>query len=91
MLNLFILFFRMKVLLSLLFVGLVAGSEDYKMIKSWSMMKAGEHCWGSENFRLKTIKMKRAVAECSQTDAPELELPPFRFGTKQYHNTKLTL
>ena len=70
----------MKVLLSLCLVGLVAGGgEEYRMMKNWMKMKAEESCWGPENAKIWTVKMKKAAAECSDTDAPELELPPFRF------------
>jgi len=73
---------RMRALISLCLVGLVAGGggggEEYRMMKNWMKMKAVESCWGEENAKVWTVKMKKAVAECSETDAPELDLPPFR-------------
>ena len=41
-------------------------------------MKAQESCWGEENMKLYTVNLKQAIAKCSQLDAPELSLPPFR-------------
>merc|ERR1719232_949481 len=35
------------------------------------------------------VNMKKAVAKCSQQDAPELNLPPFR-NTYRFINTMLT-
>ena len=52
--------------------------EDYKMFMKWAKTKAMEACWGEENMKLHTLNMKKAVAKCMQTDAPEVELPPFR-------------
>merc|ERR1711990_906991 len=37
-----------------------------------------ESCWGSENIKLYTVEMKKAIAKCSHEDAPELSLPPYR-------------
>jgi len=62
-------------------VGLAAGGgggRENKFIKAWMNLKVGEDCWGEENTRIRMIQYKKAVAECTQTDAPELELPPFR-------------
>merc|ERR1712130_199372 len=41
-------------------------------------MKAMESCWGSENIKMYTVEMKKAIAKCSHEDAPELSLPPYR-------------
>ena len=41
-------------------------------------MKAFESCWGEDNVKLYTVNLKQAIAKCSQVDAPELSLPPFR-------------
>merc|ERR1712212_446341 len=37
-----------------------------------------ESCWGSENMKMYTVEMKKAIAKRSHEDAPELSLPPFR-------------
>jgi len=71
--------FKMKFLLVLCLLGLVAGSEDYKMFMKWAKTKAMESCWGEENMKLLTLNMKKAVSKCLQEDAPELDLPPFRY------------
>merc|ERR1711950_4787 len=44
----------------------------------WMKMKAMESCWGSENMKLYTVELKKAIAKCSNEDAPELSLPPYR-------------
>merc|ERR1712176_770215 len=41
--------FKMKFLLVLCLLGLVAGSEDYKMFMKWAKTKAMESCWGEDN------------------------------------------
>jgi len=68
----------MKFLLLCLVVAVNAGGEDWKMFSKWAKTKAMEACWGEENMKLHTLNMKKAVAKCMQTDAPEVELPPFR-------------
>merc|ERR1711972_954003 len=70
--------FKMKFLLVLCLLGLVAGSEDYKMFMKWAKTKAMESCWGEDNMKIYTVNMKKAIAKCNQVDAPELELPPYR-------------
>merc|ERR1712088_543439 len=47
-----------------------------------------ESCWGSENMKLYTVEMKRAIAKCSNEDAPELSLPPFR-SSYRFVNTMI--
>merc|ERR1712080_714581 len=37
-----------------------------------------EKCWGEDNMRNYMVEIKKALAKCQQTDAPELELPIFR-------------
>merc|ERR1719500_2325823 len=37
-----------------------------------------ESCWGAENMKQYTVEMKKAIAKCSNEDAPELSLPPYR-------------
>jgi len=49
-----------------------------KMMSQWVQMKAMESCWGAENMRQYTVEMKKAIAKCSNQDAPELSLPPYR-------------
>merc|ERR1711971_1429744 len=49
-----------------------------KMMSQWIQMKAMESCWGAENMRQYTVEMKKAIAKCSNQDAPELSLPPYR-------------
>merc|ERR1711970_773882 len=48
------------------------------MVKMWTKMKAHEACWGEENTKQYTVKMKKAIAKCTQQDAPELQLPIYR-------------
>merc|ERR1719278_1005177 len=45
----------------------------------WAKGKAMESCWGEDNMKLLTLNMKKAVSKCMQEDAPELDLPPFRY------------
>merc|ERR1711887_449283 len=85
---------KMKVLAVLLLCGLSAAWKDpaqsqHEMYQSWVGMKAMESCWGEENIKTQTINLKLAVAQCSQQDAPELSLPPFRSPYK-FINTLLT-
>merc|ERR1712193_400165 len=70
---------KMKVLLVLAVVAAVSAhsGEDYKMFMKWG--KAMESCWGEDNMKLLTLNMKKAVSKCMQEDAPELDLPPFRY------------
>merc|ERR1712066_164902 len=76
----------MKFLLTLCLLGLVAGSEDYKMFMKWAKTKAMESCWGEDNMKAYTVNMKKAVAKCQQSDAPELDLPPFRAANRFVNN-----
>merc|ERR1711878_232645 len=78
--------FKMKFLLVLCLLGLVAGSEDYKMYMKWAKTKAMESCWGEENMKIHTVTMKKAVAKCQQQDVPELDLPPFRAINRLINN-----
>merc|ERR1711992_403691 len=78
--------FKMKFLLVLCLLGLVAGSEDYKMFMKWAKTKAMESCWGEDNMKIYTVNMKKAVAKCNQQDAPELDLPPFRAINRMINN-----
>merc|ERR1711899_480498 len=72
---------KMKVLLVLAVAAAVSAhsGEDYKMFMKWAKGKATESCWGEDNMKLLTLNMKKAVSKCMQEDAPELDLPPFRY------------
>merc|ERR1712001_716504 len=72
---------KMKVLLVLAVAAAVSAhsGEDYKMFVKWAKGKAMESCWGEDNMKLLTLNMKKAVSKCMQEDAPELDLPPFRY------------
>merc|ERR1711923_256826 len=78
--------FKMKFLLTLCLLGLVAGSEDYKMFMKWAKTKAMESCWGEDNMKIYTVNMKKAVAKCQQKDVPELDLPPLRAINRMINN-----
>jgi len=78
--------FKMKLLLVLCLLGLVAGSEDYKMFMKWAKTKAMESCWGEDNMKIYTVNMKKAVAKCQQKDVPELDLPPLRAINRMINN-----
>jgi len=70
---------RMKVLAVFLLAAATLGWEmEEKMVKMWTKMKAHEACWGEENTKQYTVKMKKAIAKCTQQDAPELQLPIYR-------------
>merc|ERR1719278_1289918 len=78
--------FKMKFLLAFCLLGLVAGSEDYKMFMKWAKTKAMESCWGEDNMKVYTVNMKKAVAKCQQKDVPELDLPPLRAINRMVNN-----
>merc|ERR1711893_439117 len=79
---------KMKVLLVLAVVAAVSAhsGEDYKMFMKWAKGKAMESCWGEDNMKLLTLNMKKAVSKCMQVDAPELDLPPFRYMNRFTNN-----
>merc|ERR1711955_128449 len=56
----------------------VLSHPDHGEFKKWAKNKAMESCWGEDNMKVYTVQMKKAVAKCSQQDAPELLLPQFR-------------
>merc|ERR1712113_1316704 len=62
--------------------------ENEEMMEKWMKMKAMESCWGKENMKLYTVEMKRAIAKCSNEDAPELSLPPFK-SSYRFVNTMI--
>merc|ERR1711981_704173 len=78
--------FKMKLLLALCMLGLATASQDYKMFMKWAKTKAMESCWGEDNMKVYTVNMKKAVAKCEQSDAPELDLPPFRAAHRFVNN-----
>jgi len=67
----------MKVFVVLCLASLVLGHGD-KEFKKWAKTKAMESCFGEENMKIWTVQMKKAVAKCTQQDAPELSLPQYR-------------
>merc|ERR1711981_305336 len=69
---------KMKFFVLLALAAAVVADYEKEMMTKWMKMKAMESCWGSENMKLYTVEMKRAIAKCSNEDAPELSLPPFR-------------
>merc|ERR1712210_448236 len=79
---------RMKFLIALVVVSVVSvnAGEDWKMFMKWAKTKAMESCWGEENMKLHTLNMKKAVSKCLQVDAPETELPPFRYLNRFTNN-----
>ena len=68
----------MKFLLLLVATAALAHDDERQMFKTWAKKKALESCWGEDNMKTYTVNMKKAVAKCTQQDAPELELPIFR-------------
>jgi len=78
----------MKLLIALVVVSAVSVSagEDWKMFMKWAKTKAMESCWGEENMKLHTLNMKQAVSKCLQVDAPETDLPPFRYLNRFTNN-----
>merc|ERR1711894_28957 len=79
---------RMKLLIALVVVSVVSvnAGEDWKMFMKWAKTKAMESCWGEENMKLHTLNMKKAVSKCLQVDAPETDLPPFRYLNRFTNN-----
>merc|ERR1711937_921841 len=69
---------KMKLFLAVTLLAGVMTHPDHGEFKKWAKNKAMESCWGEENMKIWTVRMKKAVAKCSQQDAPELLLPQFR-------------
>merc|ERR1712121_575540 len=70
---------RMKVFAVILLAAATLGWEmEEKMVKMWTKMKAHEASWGEKTTKQYTVKMKKAIAKCTQQDAPELQLPIYR-------------
>lgn len=55
-----------------------AGDREAMKLKKWAFMKAMEGCVGEEAAKMHMVKIKTAVAQCMDVDAPELELPIFK-------------
>jgi len=83
----------MKLLALFLSVSAVSAMKGFpnemETMKKWTYMKSIESCFGEDNMKQYMVNMKKAVAKCSQQDAPELNLPPFR-NTYRFINTMLT-
>merc|ERR1712179_415320 len=79
---------KMKLLIALVVVSAVSvnAGSDWKMFMKWAKTKAMESCWGEENMKLHTLNMKKAVSKCLQVDAPETDLPPFRYLNRFTNN-----
>ncbi len=73
----------MKLLLSLalLVATTAAMSKEYMKLKKWAIHKACESCLGEEATKQFMIKVKSAAATCMKIDAPELDLPMFKYGS----------
>merc|ERR1711915_1100305 len=69
---------KMQLVLALSVLVSVALSSEHGEFHKWAKNKAFESCFGEENMKVWTVQMKKAVAKCSQQDAPELLLPQFR-------------
>merc|ERR1711935_1282057 len=67
----------MKTFLAVTLFAVVLGHQDHDFHK-WAKNKAMESCFGEDNHKIWTVQMKKAVAKCSQQDAPELQLLQFR-------------
>merc|ERR1712156_316914 len=79
---------KMKFFVLLALAAAVVADYEKEMMTKWMKTKAMESCWGSENMKLYTVEMKRAIAKCSNEDAPELSLPPFR-SSYRFVNTMI--
>merc|ERR1712212_661227 len=69
---------KMKFFALLTLAAVALADNEREMMKKWMKIKAMESCWGSENMKMYTVEMKKAIAKCSHEDAPELSLPPYR-------------
>merc|ERR1712142_318943 len=70
---------KMQLVLALsVLVSVAIAGSDYREFHKWAKNKAFESCFGEDNMKVYTVQMKKAVAKCSQQDAPELLLPQFR-------------
>merc|ERR1712025_259896 len=69
---------KMKLFLAMTLLAGVMTHPDHGEFNKWAKNEAMESCWGEENMKIWTVRMKKAVAKCSQQDEPELLLPQFR-------------
>ena len=76
----------MKLFVVLSLASVAIGGMDYEMTQKWQKLKTMESCWGEENMKLHTLNMKKAVSKCLQVDAPETDLPPFRYLNRFTNN-----
>jgi len=67
----------MRIFLLVSLSASVLGHSEHDF-QRWAKNKALESCWGKENMKTWTVQMKKAVAKCTQQDAPELLLTQFR-------------
>merc|ERR1712106_397872 len=68
----------MKIFLVVTLLSAVLGHQGREDFQKWAKNKAMESCFGEDNHKIWTVQMKKAVAKCSQEDAPELQLLQFR-------------
>merc|ERR1711935_1049783 len=68
----------MKIFLVVTLLSAVLGHQGKEDFQKWAKNKAMESCFGEDNHKIWTVQMKKAVAKCSQQDAPELQLLQFR-------------
>merc|ERR1712106_403906 len=68
----------MKTVLVVTLLSAVLGHRGKEDFQKWAKNKAMESCFGEDNHKIWTVQMKKAVAKCSQQDAPELQLLQFR-------------
>merc|ERR1712106_856207 len=68
----------MKIFLVVTLLSAVLGHQGKEDFQKWAKNKAMESCFGEDNYKIWTVQMKKAVAKCSQQDAPELQLLQFR-------------
>merc|ERR1712106_291112 len=68
----------MKTVLVVTLFAAVLGHQGKEDFQKWAKNKAMESCFGEDNYKIWTVQMKKAVAKCSQEDAPELQLLQFR-------------
>jgi len=68
---------KLSLFLCLLMVAMCAAGKDWAAIKKWQKIKVMEWCYGEENIKTMMIKWKKAYAECSGIEMPELGLPGF--------------
>merc|ERR1712106_283196 len=72
----------MKIFLVVTLLSAVLGHQGKEDFQKWAKNKAMESCFGEDNHKIWTVQMKKAVAKCSQQDAPELQLLQFRVPYK---------